>query len=135
MQDESTGAHNATPHTTAETPGRESDRDDNAAATAVEKPGVQIGGSRGSESDADPENTDGVWIPRNDFGRHEVYHTDKNCPHLTRANKSSKVPLKTLFDDAQECSFCKGDGSTNPSGSGEGHYESLVAAAKGGDDA
>lgn len=66
---------------------------------------------------------------RGNGGRRDIYHTDKNCRLLEQANTIHEWPLRSLNDRRRLCRICAG-GDTNPGASGEGHIQSLRAAAK-----
>lgn len=78
-------------------------------------------------------------------GRDRVYHTESDCSYLQQVPSSqlARGPsgpnvrrLSTLRDSDHEwteCYYCQG-GPARGGGTGEGHYESLLAAAQNNED-
>lgn len=61
------------------------------------------------------------------YGR-EVYHTDPECHRI--ADASTRPASDVELADLRECATCAGGYDTGDSGDGDGHYKSLLAAAK-----
>lgn len=48
-------------------------------------------------------------------GKREVYHTDKNCPRLQRADGSREADRDVVEDVLDQCDYCAGEAPTNDS--------------------
>lgn len=67
-----------------------------------------------------------VWVRTTggNGGTKGIYHTDRDCPRLQRANNAIQKALDVLHDDARECQFCSGEAPVNRPVDGYSIYNS-----------
>lgn len=58
-----------------------------------------------------------------------IYHTDRDCPRLSAANRLLEKPLAVLHDDIRHCKYCSGDVQANKPGK-QTHLNALKARAR-----
>ncbi|WP_323190431.1 hypothetical protein [Halostella sp. PRR32] len=74
-----------------------------------------------------------VYVTARKYDAKRPFHTDPDCHHLEKAVSIRSVPRETLNDSYKECDHCAGE-IDKPAGVGEGHLDSLKAAAEDGPD-
>lgn len=70
------------------------------------------------------------WIAQNSMRNHtDVYHTDENCRHLSKANEKREVSKDRIeFHDLNECAYCAGTANLGKQ-SGNRKYQNLLKEA------
>lgn len=59
----------------------------------------------------------------------DIYHTDRDCPRLSAANRLLEKPLAVLHDDIRHCKYCSGEVEPNKPGK-QTHLNALKERAR-----